>query len=82
MITITENRTHIMQMREDYKIAEVKKADIIDFVVNMNDGDLRIIFTTKGDFNTTGCVTMHFVMQKQFDEAIAELICITDRIGI
>lgn len=81
MIEITENGTHIMQMKDDFKIQQVKKSDILDFGVDMKQG-LKILFTIKGKHNVAGFVTMHFSDSKQFDKAVGDLIFITDKLGI
>ena len=82
MITVTDNKTHIMQMRDDFKITEVKKADIIDFKTITTNGCFRIAFTIKGKFNVNGAVIMRFLSVQQFNAAIKELIKITDRMGV
>jgi len=81
MIEIKESGTHIFQMKDDFKMAEVKKADIIDFGVDMRQG-LKILFTVKGKHNVAGLVTMHFCNSEQFDRAIERVIFITDKMGI
>ena len=78
MIEITENRTHIMQMKDDYKIAEVKKSDVIDFGTDMTNGDQRIVFTKKNDDK----VFMYFNDNDQFNNAIGSVINITNKMGI
>lgn len=77
MITITENRNFIMQMKDDFKIIEVKKSDVIDFGTNVTNGDQRIIFKTKND----GEVVMHFYNNDQFNEAITYLLAINNKWG-
>ena len=77
-ITITDNRTHIKQMKDEYKIVEVAKKDIIDFGVDMTNGGKRIVFKEKNDKSTE----MHFCDIDQFNDAISALIEITDRMGV
>ncbi len=78
MIAITENRNYIMQMKDDFKIAEVKKSDVVDFGTDMTNGDQRIIFETKNNDK----VVMHFYDNDQFNAAISTLITITDKMMI
>ena len=70
-ISITENRTHIKQMKDDYEIATVKKSEIADFGVEM--GRLRLAFIKKdGD-------KVYFYFVNGIDKAIADLLLITEK---
>jgi hypothetical protein len=83
MITITENRTHIMQMKDDYKIAEVKKTEIVDFGVDLTCETPKIVFKVKSKSATIETdIDMHFNHGADLDAAIADVIFITDKLGI
>lgn len=79
MITITENRTHIMQMKDDYKIAEVKKSDVIDFGVNLTSNPPKIVFKVKSKSTN---IDMYFNDGDGLNKAIKTVIEITDKLGI
>ncbi len=71
MISITQTRTHIKQMKDDFEIATIKKSEIADFGVEMRR--LRLAFIKKDG----GKVYFYFV--SGIDKAIAELLVITEK---
>ena len=78
MTSITTSKTHVMQMKGDFKIKQIKKNAIIDFMVHMTDG-LKILFTVKG---RDDYVVMHFPNMALLEQAIKALIIITNKLKI
>jgi hypothetical protein len=78
MTSITTSKTHVMQMKGDFKIKQIKKNAILDFMVHMKGG-LKILFTVKG---RDEYVIMRFPNMELLEQAIEALIIITNKLKI
>ena len=85
MLTITQDDEHLIYSRDKVVIQRIKLTDIEDFNVDIVGCVGQILLSVKdgtGCNMVNRCKKMTFPIGEEFDQAIADLILITDGIGI